>query len=1080
MIMLRLIATLLLSLNLFGAIDAVAQESGGPFRARWRAARPATPPPGGGGGGEITGVTELLSNGSTTCTAPTCTSSGTFSVTSGELGLLFIYNTDDSSSEDGADAVTSITHTGQTWTEVTTLLSGSLTRRITAYCTIGAGAAAAAVTANFPNDGDNQNGILFLAAEVAGADTSGDCEDAIRAFQTNSVSSGGSGLAGSGTYEPMITLSSRGSGTAIITAIGLGQTCTETARQGYTNLTEASYATPTTTGRMSYVIGGQDTVGSIGTLSACNQNSVQVLGVSVEVSADASGGDNSDPVCQIQTPTTASTFSTSTAAGFILAGQCVDSNLDTVDVTCPECAVTGSVTGTGDWTSTHTLTCSGGAGTVNNFTVTGTDDSMNEGTDTLPVTCVSPDSNPPVLTIQVPSTNGTTTPTASQNFSGVASDDTAVTEVTWSCPNTTCTPDSGTATGTTSWSFSTSLECSSGSGVLNTVRVVASDAAMNTTTQDRTITCATSDATIPTVTITSNCGGGAGANCTTATMPQVLMGTAADNVALRASNPVTGTSPGCVPSAWNAAGSTSWTSPAITCPGGSTTHTVVSHDAAGNDSTPDTQAINFLTINATSCNTASVGVAYTACTLSATGGSGTYTWTESGSNLGTGACDNFTLADSGNSGIVDDTGGTPTTAGVCSFTAQVSDGSISTTRQFSFAVIDPTGEGPHDYFDTWKEHPNIWPIADCASTVPGDNGACSLRNQAQLNALCNGCPGGVSGGVSYVDGNGTPYRSGWTYEFGTDTHPLAQDAAKAIFQRQWNLNAQEWSVSGREQLDFFPARLDVPGDSILIVWDYWWSSETVANHGDIVSWKTFMYNYLGANRVATIVDWIRTAYNSADPDDATSVVLESTSGMGGAEGNSDPDCIANGGIGNGTTCEPRLPAGLRTAEAFNPAGAGAPPQRPIGAPQGLRTYKDRWTRYWVEIRLGLAYTSFTDWNAQNYCPGPPADPPCSSTGMNQPVQPNPQDASGRWNMISIWRADEGRDAERILFRVPVNFIVKQSIAPTFTGFTFENNTSKRGAAGDFLFYARDLFMLKNYNLPSADPESDPIFQRPVR
>jgi hypothetical protein len=71
-------------------------------------------------------------------------------------------------------------------------------------------------------------------------------------------------------------------------------------------------------------------------------------------------------------------------------------------------------------------------------------------------------------------------------------------------------------------------------------------------------------------------------------------------------------------------------------------------------------------------------------TLSATGGTTPYTWTESGSNLNTGACAGLTLADSGDNGVVS---GTPTSSGTCTFTAQVSDNNtVTQTKGFTITV----------------------------------------------------------------------------------------------------------------------------------------------------------------------------------------------------------------------------------------------------------------------------------------------------------------------------------------------------------------------------------------------------------
>ena len=94
------------------------------------------------------------------------------------------------------------------------------------------------------------------------------------------------------------------------------------------------------------------------------------------------------------------------------------------------------------------------------------------------------DTTAPTATITAPTSNATysTSTTPLTTLAGTASDDTGVSSVTWACP--TCTPTSGTATGTTSWSVS-SIGLSSGS---NVITVTAHDAATNTGDDTLTVT----------------------------------------------------------------------------------------------------------------------------------------------------------------------------------------------------------------------------------------------------------------------------------------------------------------------------------------------------------------------------------------------------------------------------------------------------------------------------------------------------------------------------------------------------------------------------------------------------------------
>lgn len=84
------------------------------------------------------------------------------------------------------------------------------------------------------------------------------------------------------------------------------------------------------------------------------------------------------------------------------------------------------------------------------------------------------DTTNPVINITGPTSSATyATSSDSGSFSGSCTDEGGVASVTWACP--TCTPTSGTATGTTSWNFSNTL--SSGA---NTITVTCTDTSTNT------------------------------------------------------------------------------------------------------------------------------------------------------------------------------------------------------------------------------------------------------------------------------------------------------------------------------------------------------------------------------------------------------------------------------------------------------------------------------------------------------------------------------------------------------------------------------------------------------------------------
>jgi len=85
--------------------------------------------------------------------------------------------------------------------------------------------------------------------------------------------------------------------------------------------------------------------------------------------------------------------------------------------------------------------------------------------------------------------------------------------------------------------------------------------------------------------------------------------------------------------------------------------------------------------------------------------------------------------------------------------------------------------------------------------------------------------------------------------------------------------------------------------------------------------------------------------------------------------------------------------------------------------------------------------------------------------------------SGTWHQISLAIADEDRDPEWLLYKVPW---VNTANMPALTTFDFEFNTSTVPPAQDgaLIGYGRNVAVLHNYSLPS-DPLTDTdIFQKP--
>jgi hypothetical protein len=187
---------------------------------------------------------------------------------------------------------------------------------------------------------------------------------------------------------------------------------------------------------------------------------------------------------------------------------------------------------------------------------------------------VNVDSTPPTVAITSPTSGSTySTPTALLTLAGTASDNLAVTQVTWSNSR----GGSGTATGTTSWTAS-GIVLQAGT---NALTVTARDAADNAATATLTVTVDTTlptlDATPPTVAITSPTSG---STYSTPTSPLTLAGTASDNLAV---SQVTWTN--SRGGSGTATGTTSWTASGIVLQPGMNVLTVTARDAAGNTAT---------------------------------------------------------------------------------------------------------------------------------------------------------------------------------------------------------------------------------------------------------------------------------------------------------------------------------------------------------------------------------------------------------------------------------------------------------------------------------------------------------------
>jgi PKD repeat protein len=302
--------------------------------------------------------------------------------------------------------------------------------------------------------------------------------------------------------------------------------------------------------------------------------------------------------------------------------------------------------------------------------------------------------------------------------------------------------------------------------------------------------------------------------------------------------------------------------------------------------------------------------------------------------------------------------------------------------------------------------------------LPEHHASWGLRSQSELDDLVN-----------------APPSSYFTFSPSTDSYPQAQDGAKFYKPVDDRLGFGSDSIPGNQQLKM---PIGINTGTILICWDFWYGEEfrLYTRAGDplakLANYKTFQVRQGVSGRWWTVKDHFFRA--DADPEISK---ITSTLDRNGLP----------------------LPPGCSSNDPLEPTGEGAAPR------ESYPILHSRWTRRWIEIRLNRPAAEFTEWKALAV-EGP--------TG-------NSADLTGTWHMLSLWVADEGREAARTLFRVPWQMGGTQSNS-TVGSFDFEFNTSCNPPpcqTGPLIGYGRNVVVLHNYALPTVDPEADAdIFQKP--
>jgi len=290
---------------------------------------------------------------------------------------------------------------------------------------------------------------------------------------------------------------------------------------------------------------------------AGNQGSTSIL-------INYTAPDTTAPVVIITSPVTAETY-TSTETSINLAGTANDDKSLQQITWQSSTGSKGVASGTTSW-SIYGINLAEGHNVI---TVTATDASGNQASDTITVSYTAPDTTAPVVTITSPVTAETYTSTGTSiTLAGTASDNDSLKQITWSSSNGT----TGFASGTASWSIS-GIDLAEGQ---NVITVTATDASGNKASDAIAISYAALDTQAPVIAITAPTDTG---TFTTDASQVSLSGTADDDQSLKEVSWSSATGAGGI-----ASGTSSWSISGINLAKGTNTITVTAVDSFGNKS----------------------------------------------------------------------------------------------------------------------------------------------------------------------------------------------------------------------------------------------------------------------------------------------------------------------------------------------------------------------------------------------------------------------------------------------------------------------------------------------------------------
>jgi len=263
----------------------------------------------------------------------------------------------------------------------------------------------------------------------------------------------------------------------------------------------------------------------------------------------------------------------------------------------------------------------------------------------------------------------------------------------------------------------------------------------------------------------------------------------------------------------------------------------------------------------------------------------------------------------------------------------------------------------------------------------------------------------------------------WSYAPENDPYPQAQDAAKLYKV----YTGSEVSASINPQWWF---QIDRPlGDSVIFTCDWWFGPEFITSRNTHTNWKALM---------------------TRKPSDDRYVTHNWQFSIGGTTHIGAPHESFTF-----ASCTAGWPQGIVRREPVSPTGYGAPPGKSVMIEPGV------WTRWWIVWETGVdaADPRLDPWRALNSI---------GQTGSSA-------DITGTWNLMSMWMADENRDAIRVVYRVP-------HCPSGIDHIDYELNASQGAGVpiGPYIAYSKNVVVLVNYPLGVVSPEGDPtLFQRPV-